>query len=252
MERPRRSPAVLALLAALVAAAAVAVLSSSGQAAATGAPDTGGPDTGVLGVDVGGSGSASGVPDVLRFTVGVEVSAPTVDAAVTAANAAQSRVIAAVEKRGLAARDVQTASVRIDPRYDDKGQRITGYVVAQDVRVTVRDLSTAGATMSAAVAAGGDASRLYGVTFEIDDADALRREARDAAFAEAQAKAEQYARLAGRSLGAVQSIREHVRPTSSPYPVAEVARTADASASMPIEPGSSEVTVDVQVRWALR
>lgn len=247
MDRPRRSAVLLALLAGLLATAVVAVVSTSGSAAATAASDPG-----VLGVDVGGTGHASGVPDVLRFTVGVEVTAPSVDGAVRAANAAQSRVIAELEERGVAARDVQTASVRVHPRYDDEGQRITGYVVAQDVRVTVRDLSTAGATMSAAVAAGGDAARLHGVAFEIEDDEALRREARDAAFAEAQDKAEQYASLAGRSLGAVQSIREHVRPPSSPYPVAEMARAADTAASFPIEPGSSEVTVDVQVRWALR
>ena len=245
MDRPR-SPVVLALLAGLLATAVVAVVSTSGQAAATAAPDPG-----ILGVDVGGTGRASGVPDVLRFTVGVEVTAPTVDGAVRAANAAQARVIAELKERGVAARDVQTASVRVDPRYDDKGQRITGYVVTQDVRVTVRDLRKAGATMSAAVAAGGDAARLHGVAFELEDDEALRREARDAAFADAKAKAEQYARLADRSLGAVQSIREDVRPPSPPYPVAEMARAADAVASFPIEPGSSEVTVDVQVRWAL-
>lgn len=246
MSLPRRSAAaLLALLTALVVAAGLVVTSSTGQAS------TGDGDAGVLGVDVAGTGRASGVPDVLRFDVGVQVPAATVDGALTAANAAQARVVAVLKQRGIAARDIQTTSVRVDPRYDAKGRTITGYVVAQQVRVTARDLRTAGATLGAAVTAGGNAARLSGVRFALEEDQALRTEARDAAFAEARAKAEQYARLSGRTLGAVQSVREDVR--ERPFANGESYDLASArSAAVPLEAGSSEVEVDVQVRWALR
>ncbi len=246
MEGPRRSAVLLALLTALVVATGVVLTSSTGQAATGGSGDTG-----VLGFYVAGTGRASGVPDVLRFDVGVQVPAASVDAALAAANAAQAKVLAALKARGIAARDLQTTSVRVEPRYDAKHTRITGYVVAQDVRVTVRDLRAAGATIGAAVAAGGNAARVSGVRFALEGDAALRTQARDAAFAEAKAKAEQYARLAGRTLGAVQSVREDVRPTGMPY-AGETQLRAMSAASVPLEAGSSEVTVDVQVRWALR
>ena len=246
MARPSSS-FVLVGAAALVVALVVAAVSLTGGAAAA----TDAPDGGVRGVTVDATGTASGTPDVLRFTVGVQVSAAGVDAALAGANAAQARVLAVLEQRGVADDDVQTESVRVEPRYDAKGQSISGYVVTQDVRVEVRDLATAGATITAAVEAGGDAARLSGVQFVLEDDEALRRQARDRAFAEAKAKAEQYAELAGRELGAVQTVVEQVRPAGQPWQERAYDMTA-ASAAVPLAPGSTDVGVDVQVRWALR
>ena len=242
--RSRSSLAMLAVVPVLVVGLAWAAV-TTGTAAATSAPDDA-----TRGVTVSGTGTASGPPDVLRFTVGVQVTAPGVDAAMASANAAQDRVLAVLRQRGVEDRDVQTASVRLEPRYDAEGQAITGYTVSEDVRVAVRDLATAGATISAAVAAGGDAARLSGVQLVLEDDDALRVQAREEAFAEARAKAEQYAELAGRELGAVQTVVEDVRPTGQPWQ--ERAFDTAASAAVPLAPGSAEVGVDVQVRWALR
>ena len=246
MDRPRPTSALLALLGAVLLGAGAAVLLTSGPAAATSADDRAAPP----GVSVTGVGTASGPPDVLRFTVGVQVVGASVDGALASANTAAARTIAALEARGVAPADVQTAQVRIDPRYDSKGQAITGYVVHSDVRVTVRDVAGAGATIGAAVTAGGDAARLSGVSFDLEDDDALRRTARDRAFAEARATAEQYARLAGKQLGAVESVSEQVRPQG--WPTAELDAAASRAADVPVEPGSTEVVVEVQARWALR
>ena len=122
----------------------------------------------------------------------------------------------------------------------------------EDLRVTVRDLKTAGATISAAVAAGGDAARLSGVVFALEEDDALRTAARDEAYAEARAKAEQYARLSGRRLGDVVSIEEDVRQTPSTRTCRRPTTPPAARSAVPIEAGSTEVRVTVQVRWALR
>ncbi len=247
MARSRPSVLVVAAAAAVLVAAAVAGASlSTGAAAAADAPDGG-----ERGVTVTGTGTASGTPDVLRFTVGVQVAAAGVDAALAGANSAQGKVLAVLEQRGVAADDVQTQSVRVEPRYDAKGRTISGYVVSQDVRVEVRELGTAGATITAAVAAGGDAARLSGVQFALEDDEALRAQARDRAFAEAKAEAEQYAELAGRELGAVQTVVEQARPGGQPWEE-RMYDTAAASSAVPLAPGSTDVGVDVQVRWALR
>jgi len=246
MARSRSSLVLVAVGAALLLAAGL-----TGAAVTTGAmAATPAPDSDAQGVTVTGAGSASGTPDVLRFTVGVQVAAPSVDAALASANTAQARVLAVLESAGTAGRDVQTTDVRVEPRYDAKGQRITGYLVHEDVRVEVRELATAGATISAAVAAGGDAARLSGVQFVLEDDEALRVQARQQAFAAAKAKAEQYAELTGRELGAVQTVVEDVRPTSQPY--ASESTFDTAAAAVPLAPGSAEVGVDVQVRWSLR
>ena len=70
------------------------------------------------------------------------------------------------------------------------------------------DLSRVGSLLVAAIDAGGDGARIDGISFSHRDAAALEREARDAAFADARAKAEQYAGLAGQALGEVRHVVE--------------------------------------------
>lgn len=243
----RPQPVVAGLLTALVAAAAVAAFAlTSGTAAA----QVDGGAGSAPGISVAGEGSVSGTPDVLRFTVGVEVTADTVDGALSSANEAARRMIGVLEQRGVAEEDLQTASVQIHPRYDREGRQVDGYVVRQDLLVKVTDLDAAGGLISAAVEAGGDAARLSGVSFALEDNEALLATAREQAYAEARDKAEQYARLAGKELGAVVSIAEDVQQHD---PMAFGRASGEAAASdVPIAPGSTEVSVRVEVRWEMR
>lgn len=235
------------LLAVLVvggaAAAYVIVGTSNPVMAAPGDPPS------EAGVQVQGVGTATGTPDVLRVTVGVETSGPTVDEALESANAAARRVLDALRAAEVADRDVQTVNVQLYPRYDHNGAAITGYVAHQDLAVTLRDLDVAGGTVTAAVEAGGDAARLQGVSYALDDDTALQAQAREQAFADARRRAEQYAVLAGRELGDLVWVREQVHP-SDHVPVAE-ADAAGGGTAVPIAPGSTEVTVTAEVRWSL-
>jgi uncharacterized protein YggE len=124
-----------------------------------------------------------------------------------------------------------------------------GYDVYETVAVTLRNLADAGATISDAAAAGGDATRINGVTFTIEDQSALLAQARDAAFADAKAKAEQYAKLAGRSLGRVSVITEGTSSGGVIYPMERSAMSAGAP--VPVSPGSQDVTLSTNVTWEL-
>jgi uncharacterized protein YggE len=241
---PRRSVPLLAVL--VVAAGAAAYVLFGSPAPVRAAPV----DVADAGVQVQGVGTARGVPDVLHVTVGVEVSRSTVADALGSANSAADRVLDAVHRAGVAAADVQTANVHVYPRYDDSGQQITGYLAGQDLTVTLRDLGTAGATISTVVAAGGDDVRLQGVGYDLDDDAALQEQARKLAFADAREKAQQYAALAGRQLGALVLVQEHVAP-SGPVPMAAQDASLAAEGAVPLSPGSADLTVTVDVRWSL-
>jgi uncharacterized protein len=234
---------VLAMLAVGVAAVAAAAVAPAAPVRAAAPEDAG--------IDVQGVGTATGTPDVLHVTVGVEADGGTVADALDAANAAAGKVLDALRTAGVAEADVQTQNVHLYPRYDGDGQEITGYSAGQDVAVTLRDLGKAGATISDVVAAGGDAARLQGVAYELDDDAALRTKARELAYADARATAEQYAKLAGRELGDVVLVREQVAP-SGPVPMAAGDSAMSTAAAVPIAPGTSAVTVTAQVRWSLR
>src|SRR5262249_31054230 len=124
---------------------------------------------------------------------------------------ATRRVLSALVELGVPRKDVQTTGLALRPVYDyssDGPPVITGYAASQNHTVLVRELPQAGEALSAVVPARGNAVRLGSVRLQISDPDALLRDARTAAFAEAKAKAQQYAAASGRRLGDVVSVRE--------------------------------------------
>ncbi|MCW2598278.1 MAG: hypothetical protein JWM02_107 [Frankiales bacterium] len=136
------------------------------------------------------------------------------------------------------------------PAYDNKGRR-DGYSVSETLTAKLRDLKKAGKTISNAVLAGGNSATLQGVSFALEDNVALLGKARDAAYAQAKDKALRYAGLSGRQLGEVQLVTES---TSAPQDLSRAKGFAagPAGSAVPIDPGSSQVSVSVTVRWALR
>ncbi len=207
------------------------------------------------GVTVDGVGRVTGVPDVLRATIGVEVRRPAVQEALDAANAGAERVLAALRDAGVEERDVHTRDLAVYPEYHspapDAPPEISGYVVVNLVEAKLRELDRVGELLDAVLRAGGDDARLNGVAFALEDNAELLEAARDAAFADARAKAEQYARLAGGSLGPLVRLVEADAAT----PMAHEYETDDAMAAarqdVPIAPGEQEVQVRATATWRL-
>ncbi len=201
-----------------------------------------------------GSGEATGVPDQLKFSLTIRAHAADVSTALQSSSATTRRVVQAVRAHDIAFKDVQTTGLSINATYDYSGDGppvITGYAASQSMSVLARDLPDAGATISDAVSAGGNAVRLHDVRLQIGDEDALLAKARAAAFAEARAKAEQYASEADLQLGDVSSVREvHVSShVNQVYRAASFDALA-STASVPIRAGSADLQVTVSVVWS--
>jgi uncharacterized protein len=144
--------------------------------------------------------------------------------------------------RGVAAADLQTSGLSISPTFDDAGG-ITGYEVDNEVTATLRDIAGAGDLLDASAKAAGDAARIRRISFAIDDDAEPRARARADAVEQARAQARQLADAAQVPLGPILSITEE--PAGQP-PV-PVPADARATASVPLEPGSQEVSVVVEV-----
>lgn len=206
------------------------------------------------GVIVSGVGKVSGTPDVLRVQLGVEVRRADVSAALADANEIQNRVRSSARGNGVDPKDMQTADVSLYPSYTNKGVP-NGYTVNQSLTLKLRNLAKAGKTIGDAVKAGGNAARVQGVSFALEDNTALLQQARDAAYRDARAKAERYAELSGRPLNQVELISEQVPQGEQPVPYAMRASLDAAAAKsmeVPIDAGQSQVSVSVTVRWSLR
>ncbi len=191
-----------------------------------------------------GTGMASAAPDILTAKLGAHATRPAVAEALSAANTAAMALLGALRGHGLREQDLRTHQIQLRPDHGDDGE-ITGYVARHMVTATLRDLGRADEILEAAVQAAGDAAILDRVAFGIAGHAGLRTQARQAAFADAAAKAEQYAALAGRSLGTLVRL---VEGTGGSAPA-----DSDASyrtASIPITPGVQDVVVHVTVTWS--
>ncbi|EGD55161.1 SIMPL domain-containing protein [Gordonia neofelifaecis] len=203
--------------------------------------------TDVRTVSVDGSGRVSAVPDVVRVQIGVAVADADVSTAMDRAGVSMRAVIAAVVDAGVARTDLATSQLSVQPQYrrgDDPG--ITGYEVSNMLTATVRELDAAGSVLSAAAGAGGDDLRVHGLSLSVADPSGALTAARDAAFADARDRAEQYARLAGASLGRGLSISEGA-PSTSPVP----RLAAFAGGEPPIEAGEQQFSASVAVVFEL-
>lgn len=204
------------------------------------------------GISVSGRGEVFGTPDTLTVTIGISVGRSTVSEAVDVAAVRATDLIDALRGVGVAEVDIQTSNYSIHPEYDyreNQTPRITGYRVDNTLNVKIRDLDRAGEVLDAATAAAGDEVRVNGVSFVLEDNDALLVAARAAAWEDAKAKAEQLADLADVTLGAPVTISETVG--SVPVPIYARAEVAPGDVATPIQPGQETVSVDLLVTFAI-
>ena len=243
--------------------ASAAAGSGPGQGRAT-APLAASP--GPARITVTGTGTVSGTPDQLVLSMGVQASAASVGAALQQADQAVRRVTGALRSSGVAAADLQTSGLSIQPNYQGSSQAPVGYGVQESLTATLRHLATADAQIGAAVRAGGNAVTVDGVSLNLADDSGLLAAARAAAIADAKVKAGQYARAVGQPLGSVVSITDQASPgpvgiegaelgiTDQPQQLPVPANAPVASAAghpVPISPGSQQLSVSVTVVFAL-
>jgi uncharacterized protein YggE len=206
------------------------------------------------GLSVSGEGRASAAPDMAVLGLGVSAKASTVKAANSQVQEAMSDLLDSLEGNGVQEKDIQTTSFSVYPEYDYRNneQILTGYRVSHMLQVKVRDIDKAGEVIDDAVEAGGDLLQVQSISFSIDDTTALRSEARAEAVADAQAKADELATLAGVTLGKPTYITESV---STPYPQPYYDRGVsyameEAAPVTEISAGELEVVVSVYITYA--
>ena len=207
------------------------------------------------GIWVTGEGTIDLEPDLALLNVGIEVQAETVSEARSEAAAAMAAVVAAVKRRGLTDDDIQTSSFNIWPRYDyvEGVQTLAGYSVSNSATIKMRDLDSVGDIIDDVADAGGDATRIDGISFTVEDPTPYMAQLREAAIQNAKEKAEHYAGLVGASLGDPFYVTE-AGGVSPPTPVARgerLAFSAYAMAKTSVSGGELTLRLIVQAAFAI-
>ncbi len=211
------------------------------------------PATGPGPVTVTGRGSCSQAPDRLTISIGIETRQDSVPDAYAAAAAAVTAILARLRELGVPAPDISsnTLNVRAETNWQEgAGNVVTGYLVSSSLAVQLDYGSEVQDVIAAAVEAGGNDVRLNGLEPSVADPSRAAAQAREAAWADAWAKAGQFAALAGRSLGAVHAVTEGELAAVGPAPVPMMTRAVSVAA-LPLAAGGTSIGAAVTVTWEL-
>lgn len=257
MKNPRSLTLIVLLLLAFALSACGTVPAVTGlaaQAQATLPPVPATPAASVHTISVSGTGKATLTPDIAYINIGVHTEGKDAAETVSSNNSQSQKVVDALKKAGIDAKDIRTTNFSIYPRQDfdpqNKPLGIT-YMVDNTVYVTVRDLTKVGDLLDTAVQAG--ANSISGIQFDVADKNAATSDARKAAVQDALTQAEELAKAAGVTLGQVLSINTNTAgvPPPVPYGVGGAAMKADFAASVPVNPGQMILTVDVNIVYEI-
>ncbi len=188
-----------------------------------------------------GEGRASGAPDSLRLHVSVRFGSASVSDAL--AGCASRLDAAAGVARGFTDADqISSSGLRLDRSHDGDGSP-TGYVAEHSLLVVCHDLQRAGELVTAMAERVGEELRIGHIEMFLSDTAAMRVQARELAFADARAKAEELAALADQR---VRHARSVVEGGGGHHPLEH----AMAAAGTAFEPGTWTIEATLTVTWA--
>ncbi len=203
-------------------------------------------------ISVTGEARTEVAPDRASITLGVTAEADRAVEAMRRVSSDMAVVIDRLSKAGIAAEDMQTQRISVDPvwsgnRYESGSDKreITGFAASNTLLVRVRDLGNLGAILDDVLDAG--ANEFRGLSFGVADRAAVLDQIRGDAVRDAIRKAGQLAEAAGMTLGPVRSITEHGGGGGVPMMAMEMAR----SGAVPVQAGSLSFEHSVSVVFDL-
>lgn len=203
-------------------------------------------------LDVVAEGRSTRVPDLATIRAGVVTQGTTAQAALSENATRMDRVIAALKRAGVADRDLQTATIQLNPQYrygENVPPTITGYQATNTVSVRFRDVAKSGAILDALVREG--ANQIDGPNLAVEAMDTAMDEARTDAIRRARARAELYSKAAGLRVERILVIAEGATALP-PQPMPQMMMRAEMAKDSQVLPGEQEINATVTVRFLLR
>jgi uncharacterized protein YggE len=208
----------------------------------------------ISGITVSGTGKATGTPDLAVIQLGVQAQRDSVEDARSAAAGAMQKVIDSLKGNGLKDDDIQTVQFSIYPQYDynnNNKQTLTGYQVSNVVTAKIHKLDTAGKVIDDAAQAGGNDVVVQSISFTFNDPTDLQNKARTDAVKQAKARAQQLADDAGVGLGKLLSVDESASGGQRDLAIPATGSFSQAAPLTPIQTGELEISVTVNLVYAV-
>lgn len=206
-------------------------------------------------VSFSGEGRVVAKPDIAKINLSIVTDALTSKIAQDENSKKSKALTDYLKKQDIDDKDIKTTGYNIYPQYKYPqygGQpTITGYQVNQSMEVKIRDLDKVSNILDGVVSAG--ANQVNGLSFEIDNPDALKAEARAKAIADAKKKANELKSQVGISLGKIVNFSENTGGYPVPmYYDAKVGGMGGGAGGPSVPTGENEITVSVIITYQIR
>lgn len=207
-------------------------------------------------------GEALAVADIASFSFSVNEEGNSSDEAQKKATEKINKALDYFKSNGVEEKDIKTEDYSIFPKYENVAPcyafdcppsepKIVGYTVSQTIRVKVRDTDNTGKFLSELTKF--QINNVSGISFTIDDEDAIYDSARKDAVEKAKLKAETLAKSLGVKLGDVISFSEDTSPyyANEAYGMGGDAMMKSAAAPS-VPKGENKYTSRVYVTYELK
>ncbi len=198
-------------------------------------------------ITVGASATVKATPNLANFSFGVTSNGASANTALSANSYAMHHVIAVIKREGVAARDIQTEQVSVNPTTNSSGTT-TGYSASNSVSVDLHQVLKAGDLITKVTAAGANLES--GPTFSQENTNLTYEKALNKALDEAHANAASMAKHVGLSLGKPASIKEGVENVVPIYAAFDSTAEKAPSLAVPVQRGRVEVSASVTVVYS--
>lgn len=207
-------------------------------------------------INVQGEGKVTAKPDLaeISFAVVDQGSNPTLLQALN--DKKMAKTIDYLKSEGVKENDIKTTGYLLTPQYESGREissvtppKIVGYTLTQTVNAKIRDLASVGRIVGGLTDQG--INQINNISFSVDNPEPFKAKAREEAIAKARAQAQATARQLGVKLGKVVSYSEFY-PGPIPYGVGGLEAKMAGAVPSPIQAGTQEVTVSVNITYIIR
>jgi len=207
-------------------------------------------------ISVMGEGEVSLAPDMATLTLTVLSEKESADKAVKANSAAMSKVLRAMQDKGVAEQDLRTSNFNIQPMYSGvdrdnpkaREKHIVGYSVRNTLSVIVRDMDEVGAILQTSIELG--VNQGGNIHFGNANPQKALSQARKRAMEDARTRAKTLADAADVDLGDLLQVTEQFsRPQPRHRSVALMA--ADSAEAIPMAAGENSYRVTLNVDYGI-
>lgn len=207
-------------------------------------------------ISVSGEGRVRVKPDVAIVNFAVVNQGTDPEVIQKGNDARMASAIEFLKSQAVKAEDIKTVGYNLTPQYEaDKDgtrpPRIVGYTLTQTVSAKIRALENVGKLVGELPDKG--VNQIASITFTVDDPTPFRNQAREEAIAKARLQAKNIASGLGVRVGRVVSFYES--PVFIPVPfeagIGGFGKGGGGEVA-PIQPGTEEIAISVNITYALR